>query len=296
MVFILPMRRAASVSPFAGALRAKLRKVFWLFAAVLTFATPSFSAKARSLEDLTFPGWIWGEAKFPSSVYEDSQDNPTGTVIFHQGVGDFELFQGVTARPYAELELAVDMQRFGFNNYVNIGVGAEVEFQPIERVYFTIGAEYEWEFAYRTDESFQVPFAYAKWFAYRSAEIHEDLFEFGPVEATFETWGELRFPAGPEPYRRERPKLDGYVELGIDWPRIGSYGVLGGFAEFGYTFEPGNDVDTSSISRGTGARIKFFPFDSGVVEFGLKYEHETLLDSRFTADSAIGYVNWYYGY
>lgn len=273
------------------------------YASALTAATliaglwlTGIPAWGDPFEGISTPGFFSGQARFPASNQNEDRNNFITEAIFQQGVDVWTPFPGVTVRPYAEIELSFDIERYDFNNFYRFGVGGEVAWQPAQGLKVALGTEYEWEKRFLTDNTLTGPAAYVRWFGYYQHDYGPVLFDGQPLGLVATTWGNFRYPARHDSLQKDTGLLQGNIQLGVDFYRLHPRLQANLFSEFGYKLDTKRLGFNNKIEPGFGGKLKLALRDAIGIEMGLKYTHEYRFVSKTNNGGFITFLNWYASY
>ena len=250
---------------------------------------PAFSESVLPDEERSRPGISWMEFRFPNDPAPREDSNPTLEGAIEQG---FELLRwGHPTRlsVFARLDYQVDNEKIDHNNQVKPAGGARIRHILSEQSLLNIGAKYEYDYRWESDQSLDGIIYFAD--AFGSWQLGSGASESGRTYPGW-SWTEMRYPASHDPQEEDDFILDGSLQQGVDWMRLGSKAVLNTFAGLDYTIDSEELEWNNRLTPSVGARIRMGLTRQSLLECGVEYEWEHYWKTGDTDEGPIVFLKW----
>jgi hypothetical protein len=244
--------------------------------------------------DLRAPGFTWGEIRYPSSEQALERDDLVLEGAVDQGLDVLELSEKDRLNIFARLRYKADTEELDFNNKVVLAGGARLLHQLSDSAVIGAGVLYEFDRRFRSNRNLDGVTAYVDGYGswqLRCTSCAESSVLAGRAMPGL-IWAELRYPASHDPLENDDLLIEGVVEQGIDWMRVGDRGALNTFASLEFQADTEGLDYYRSISGGLGVKLKF-PFGrTGLLQIGAEYVVDHRWESDVTQDVVMGFINW----
>ena len=240
------------------------------------------------------PGFTWGEVRYPSSEQALERDDLVLEGAIDQGLDVLELSATDRLNIFGRLRYKADTEKLDFNNKLVVAGGARLLHQLSDSAVMGLGVLYEVDRRFRSartlDGATVFMDGYGSWQLRCTSCAEGSLLAGRPLPGLM--WAEVRYPASPDPLENDDLLVEGVIEQGIDWMRVGDRGALNTFASFEFQADTEGLDYYRSLSGGVGVKLKI-PFGrTGLFQVGAEYIVDHRWESDITQDVVMGFLNF----
>lgn len=300
LLFLQPVLKRANggnaLSDWAGIRGARVvysvRMIFIVLFGILAMMTISPSVIAQGI--IAMPGFLWGQARTPSSRQAEERDNEIVEGAIHQGIDWLQIAKGIRANSFVQFDFTRDTKRFDYNNKLKYSIGSQLKFSISDWANIGIGGKYEWDRRYVSNRTPKGALGFLNWSAARSwvPKSHAGLLGWLPLGYSLSTWGQFSYPSSQEIEERGNAIVEGSIESAADLWKQGDVLVFSTFLSMAYKADTEEFDFNNEIEPSIGARLRLLVIEKGFIEFGAKFVNEYRFITRRSEPGSILFLNW----
>jgi len=241
---------------------------------------------------LSAPGYTWGQVRFPSSLQNEERHNLIVEGEVFQSI-EKPLSDNLFIGPIADLYYMKDSKRFDYYNGIDIAVGGQIRWQPLDWISISLGGREEWDFkpvSHRQDSEF---IGLLTWYAFRRLPVDQPQNTmFSPKAYLLLAQGLVRYPSSHELKERNNTIIagafEGSADLSTKLPKL----LVNTFVGINYKADAERFDYNNWVTPGLGAKLKIAASDHVLFEIGAKIAAEYRWISERTRIGPVVFVNW----
>ena len=123
------------------------------------------SGHALAQAPLGFPGFTWGQVRFPSSQEIEEKDNVIVEGAIEQGVDWFRVTSRSIFNSFVRFEYKFDRENFDFNNKLQPEIGVKAKYLLADWGLIEVGGKYVVDYRFETHRTEQGIVFFVNWAA-----------------------------------------------------------------------------------------------------------------------------------
>lgn len=237
---------------------------------------------------------MWSQIRTPSAREPSERDVEIIEGAIHQGVDFLQIAKTLRVGSFVQFDFTRDTKRFDYNNEITFAVGSKVGFPISSWGYLELGAQWERQNRYVSNRRFSGFVGILNWSTQYEWVGHDDKKKdtwLTPLKYVFFSQGAFRFPNSRIPEERRNAFLEGKIEAGIDWVKIGELTTLNTFLGVGFKVDSREIDSRNQLEPSAGALLRFDITKTAFIETGAKLVNEYRFKTHRSETGMIAFIN-----